>query len=1217
MIDSEIVAGPPAEAFAVLELCAGTCGRPIKPNRVPTRSNCSIETPNDHVYVANNVFPCLLGGNLADVINSAGPGGRGLSESRIWDIFFQVCSAVSILHEQKPVVVHRDIKAENVLICEQDGTYKLCDFGSAKREMVFPAGDVARNAIAEDIDRYTTMVYRAPEMLDLYLEKWIGDKVDIWALGCLLFKMAYIVTPFEEAGRLGILNARVEFPQTVNSSTYSENLRSTIKWLLTPDPEERPDIFDVLERISKYARVTYNRNGKKGPQHPADPEGYGESVGGTTTSKSTSKKSSVLSSLDWQSSDSAPANSSSQMQDFFATPSNDFFSSSPNVQISFDSSAPSGGASGGSDWANFGADSNQQLFDSGSTTSSMTPDPFGSGHSSFTPSMSSSASSQQHQSASSSRSGSSRSHRRSVSDTGAITASLAAMQLNQNRPAVVADLTRLPPLISSFVTADSRIPASIVAKELIAYSWASPKEQHVSKMFQSVASKIGAEQSPAAVLKGLHLVHRLIAEGSPLVLTLCINKLEWFRTLAKSLAELPASSSPAELGAANARYAAYLVKRLELHHVFEGCFEGSYSLDVYFAKLRAKGKKLQIGAADSPFRRQAVPALLECQVAALSLAEALLTPHVADPNISSLKLHLALPVLSDLCAALLVLQFVTTKLLATKRDFSKAIATYDDQYTKILGIFKTFKMIATQPLSVGFPATELAWAKSIKIPAFSPAAPPITKVSGTSTPPVPTASPPSLDPSLKSSASIAMPNAIIYEPLPEAIQKEVDWIWQSFVSTSSIFSPAPVTPSGLVAPMPTAASSGVFLSHSSDALSVSAAHPDILRVSGSFESSSGTPPPSFTPGYSQNAFSTPPAQAYTPPPAFSVSNATPSFDPFNASTHMASSNDSLSVSGGSGFTQGDPFQMVASPSAPVVSASGNIDFNTFAPSSSAGGLFAPSSGGSASFATTFDDEDPFSATPTPGGAHFGSSDPFAVQAAPKRALAASADHQVPSNHFASQSTQSPSVFNVQQTHKKRGSDPQNNSALSASGSSSSAAGWMSSSSSLTSEDKLKNKEYMAAQANEFLSIQSQPANSKCFDCGDNLPKWLSLNLGVFICFRCSGIHRSFGTHISKVRSIDLDVLTPEQIAIFKRMGNAKAADVWLANVPDERSLPDRNTAQSELERFLRDKYVFEEFKDKDAAASAEEDNSHLQVTMTPARHGTKKKTSHSRTKSHQ
>lgn len=45
------------------------------------------------------------------------------------------------------------------------------------------------------------------------------------------------------------------------------------------------------------------------------------------------------------------------------------------------------------------------------------------------------------------------------------------------------------------------------------------------------------------------------------------------------------------------------------------------------------------------------------------------------------------------------------------------------------------------------------------------------------------------------------------------------------------------------------------------------------------------------------------------------------------------------------------------------------------------------------------------------------------------------------------------------------------------------------------------------------------------------PRWASWNLGVFLCIRCAGIHRNLGVHISKVKSVNLDSWTPEQMAV--------------------------------------------------------------------------------------
>lgn len=48
------------------------------------------------------------------------------------------------------------------------------------------------------------------------------------------------------------------------------------------------------------------------------------------------------------------------------------------------------------------------------------------------------------------------------------------------------------------------------------------------------------------------------------------------------------------------------------------------------------------------------------------------------------------------------------------------------------------------------------------------------------------------------------------------------------------------------------------------------------------------------------------------------------------------------------------------------------------------------------------------------------------------------------------------------------------------------------------------------------------------------PRWASWNLGVFICIRCAGIHRNLGVHISRVKSVNLDQWTPEQIQVLWR-----------------------------------------------------------------------------------
>ncbi|XP_045486920.1 arf-GAP with coiled-coil, ANK repeat and PH domain-containing protein 2 [Pieris rapae] len=106
---------------------------------------------------------------------------------------------------------------------------------------------------------------------------------------------------------------------------------------------------------------------------------------------------------------------------------------------------------------------------------------------------------------------------------------------------------------------------------------------------------------------------------------------------------------------------------------------------------------------------------------------------------------------------------------------------------------------------------------------------------------------------------------------------------------------------------------------------------------------------------------------------------------------------------------------------------------------------------------------------------------------------------------------------------------------------------------------------------QLLSI---PGNNYCCDCGSANPRWASINLGITLCIECSGIHRSLGVHLSKVRSLTLDDWEPDIIKVMAELGNKVVNLIYEANT--EGSTIPRATPECETsvrEAWIRAKYV--------------------------------------------
>merc|ERR1719244_2462492 len=131
---------------------------------------------------------------------------------------------------------------------------------------------------------------------------------------------------------------------------------------------------------------------------------------------------------------------------------------------------------------------------------------------------------------------------------------------------------------------------------------------------------------------------------------------------------------------------------------------------------------------------------------------------------------------------------------------------------------------------------------------------------------------------------------------------------------------------------------------------------------------------------------------------------------------------------------------------------------------------------------------------------------------------------------------------------------------------------------------IKNRSGGSRTAKQILDI---PGNEVCADCGAQEPQWASINFGVTLCIECGGIHRSLGVHITKVRSITLDLWEPEILKVMAELGNNIVNKVLEGKV-GERVRPGPEATRSEREAWITEKYKEKSFVNKEVFKEARE-----------------------------
>jgi NIMA (never in mitosis gene a)-related kinase len=231
--------------YAIKKICLNEKSKE-EIDKIQNEANILSNINNEHIikfhdsYQDKDAFYILMeycdGKDLRDLINEYKEQKKQINENLIFNMVLDICLGIKEIHKHN--IIHRDLKPEN-LFRLNDNTIKIGDFGVSKQL------ESNKKSASTQVG---TENYAAPE---IYTEKKYTNKVDIWALGCIIYELLTLKYCFENAYDMCIKLNNNEKYGIIDNNKYNSKWQDLIDLLLKKDYNERPNIDEIYNFLIK------------------------------------------------------------------------------------------------------------------------------------------------------------------------------------------------------------------------------------------------------------------------------------------------------------------------------------------------------------------------------------------------------------------------------------------------------------------------------------------------------------------------------------------------------------------------------------------------------------------------------------------------------------------------------------------------------------------------------------------------------------------------------------------------------------------------------------------------------------------------------------------------------------------------------------------------------------------------------------------------------